>query len=126
MPGASAVGYPLVGCKEKSVARVNLMLFSSRKFQTLLESAARQISTRFPPLVANDPERTVSQERIKEIVEDTFAVALQSEPQHQIGFVGRAQLRSALRRELREIGYAEKFIDFAADRFIARLTRGPQ
>jgi hypothetical protein len=40
--------------------------------------------------------------------------------------VGKAQLRSAFRRELREIGYDEKFIDFAAERFIARLTRGPQ
>jgi hypothetical protein len=102
------------------------MLFSSRKFQTLLESVAQQIGTRFPPVVANDPERTVSQERIKEIVEETFAVALQSEPEHQIGFVGRTQLRSAFRRELREMGYAEKFIDFAANRFIARLTRGPR
>ena len=91
-----------------------------------MESVARQVSIRFPPLVANDPERTVSQERIKEIVEETFAVALQSERERQIGFVGKAQLRSAFRRELREIGYDEKFIDFAADRFIARLTRGPQ
>jgi hypothetical protein len=102
------------------------MLFSSGKFDTLLESVAQQISTRFPPVVANDPERTVSQERIKEIVEETLAVALQSERGHQIGFVGRARLKSALRRGLREIGYDEKFIDFAADRFIARLTGGPR
>lgn len=102
------------------------MLFSSGKFDALLKTVVQRVGARFPPVVANDPERTVSQERIKEIVEETFAMALQSEPDHQIGFVGRAQLRSAFRRELREMGYAEKFIDFAADRFIARLRRGPR
>jgi hypothetical protein len=74
-------------------------------------------------VVANDPERTVSQERIKEIVEETIAAAVRSESEQQIGFLGRAELRSALRRELREIGYDEKFVDFAVERFIAPLRR---
>jgi len=55
------------------------MLFTSIKFDTLMEGVARQIRARFPPVVANDPERTTSQERIEEIVEQTFAAALHSE-----------------------------------------------
>jgi hypothetical protein len=102
------------------------MLFSPREFDTLLESVARQIRVRFPPVVANDPERKVSQERVAEIVEETFAAALQDEREHQIGLVGRARLRSALRRELRELGYEEKFVNFAVETFIAQLTRGPR
>ena len=100
------------------------MLFSPSKFDALVEGVAQRISMRFPPLVANDPERTVSQERIKEILSETFAPALRSERKHPIGFVGRAQLRNAFRRQLREIGYDEKFVDFAAERFIEQLTRG--
>jgi hypothetical protein len=101
------------------------VLFTSRKFDALVKSVAQRISVRFPPVVANDPERTVSQERIKEILEETFAMALQSEREHQIGFVGKAQLRSAFRGELREIGYDEKFVDFAVERFIGQLMRRP-
>ena len=100
------------------------MLFTSTKFDTLLESVARQIRARFPPVVANDPERTASQERIEEIVEETFTAALQSEGERRIGLLGRARLRNALRRELREIGYDEKFVNFAVDKFMAQLARG--
>ncbi len=99
------------------------MLFSSSKFDSLLESVARQVRVRFPPVVANDPERAVSQERIEEIVEEIFAAALRVEREHPIGLVGRARLRNALRRELREIGYEEKFVNFAVETFIAQLTR---
>jgi len=99
------------------------MLFSSGKFDTLLEGVARQLRVRFPPVVANDPERAVSQERIEEIVEDIFAAALRVERQHPIGLVGRARIRNALRRELREIGYEEKFVNFAVETFMGQLTR---
>jgi hypothetical protein len=102
------------------------MPFSPSKFDSLLETVAQEIIARFPPVVANDPERTVSQERIKEIVDETFGVALQSEREHQIGFLRRIQLKSALRLELREIGYDEKFADFAVERFMAQLTPGPR
>jgi hypothetical protein len=104
----------------------NLMLLSSGKFDTLLESVTRQIRARFPPVVANDPERTVSQERIQEIMDETFAEALRTEREHDVGLIGRVQLRSALRRELREIGYDEKFVTFAVDTFMAQLMRGAQ
>ena len=100
------------------------MLLSYGKFDALVHSVARRISVRFPPLVANDPERAVSDERIEEILEETFAAAPQSEPGGRLGFLGRARLRNAFRRELREIGYDEKFVDFAADKLIEQFARG--
>jgi len=100
------------------------MLFSSRKFGALIGSVAQRISARFPPLVANNPERVVSKKRIEEILEETFAATLQSELENQIGFLGRARLRNTLKRQLREIGYDEQFVDFAAGKFIEQLTRG--
>jgi hypothetical protein len=100
------------------------MLFSYGKFDTLVQGVAQGISARFPPVVANDPERTVSNERIEEILEETFAAALQSEPEHRLGFLSRARLRNAFRRELRGIGYDEKFVDFAANKLIEQFMRG--
>jgi hypothetical protein len=100
------------------------MLFSSVTSGTLVEGVARRISARFPPVVANDPERAVSPKRIEEILEEIFSVALRAERSKQIGFFGKTVLRNALRRELREIGYDEKFVDFAAEKFIGQLTRG--
>ena len=99
------------------------MLFSSGRFDALVEGVAQRISMRFPPVVANDPERTISQERIKEILSETIAAALQSGNEYSTGWVRKAQVRSAFRRQLREIGYDEKFVDFAADKFIEHLSR---
>ena len=100
------------------------MLFSSGKFDILVQSLGQRISVRFPPVVANDPERAVSQLRIQEILDEIFAETLQTEREDPIGFVGKALLRNTFRRELREIGYDEKFVDFATDKLIDRLVRG--
>jgi len=99
------------------------MLFPSGRFEALVEGVTQRISVRFPPVVANDPERTISQERITEILGETFGAALRSGQAPPIGFLGRAQVRSAFRRQLREIGYDEKFVDFAADKFVEHLGR---
>jgi hypothetical protein len=98
------------------------MSISSTKSGALVEGLAQRIRARFPPVVANDPERTVSQGRIDEILGEIFSPAVKSEGQNRVGFVGKAMLKSALKRELREIGYDEKFVDFAADKFIEQLS----
>jgi len=100
------------------------MLFSSRKFDTLVQGLGQRISVRFPPVIANDPDRAVSPKRTEEILDEIFAAVLQPTRGDQIGFVGKAGLRNAFRRELREIGYDEKFADFATDKLIERLMRG--
>jgi len=99
------------------------MLLYSGKFDALVQGVTQRISMRFPPVVANDPERSIPQERIAEILREAFAVSLPSGQDDRVGFFGRLGLRNAFKRELREIGYDEKFVAFAADRFIARLSR---
>lgn len=100
------------------------MLFYSSRFDALVEGLSQRVSARFPPVVANDPERVVPASRIEEILEEIFAGAL-PEREGQIGFLGKTALRNALRRKLREVGYDEKFADFAAEKFIGQLTRLP-
>jgi hypothetical protein len=100
------------------------MLFSSNKFDIPVQRLGQRISVRFPPVIANDPERAVSQMRIQEILDEIFDEALQTEREDQIGFLSKARLKNAFRRELREIGYDEKFVDFATDKLIDRLVRG--
>jgi hypothetical protein len=99
------------------------MWFYPNRFDVLVEGLAQRISARFPPVIANDPERAVPQKRIEEILRETLSATLQAERETHIGFLRRISLRGAFRRALRETGYEEKFVDFAADRFIEQLTR---
>jgi len=92
------------------------------KFDGLVQRVAERVMARCPPVVANNPERTVSQERIEEILEECVAAALQYPRDNRIGFFARAQLKSALRWELREIGYEEKFADLAAEKLMAQIS----
>jgi hypothetical protein len=98
-------------------------LLSAGKFDALVQNAAQRIKARYPPLIANNPERTVSQERVREVLEDAFTGVLEFEGEIRIGLLRRARLKSALRGELREIGYEERFAEFAAERFIEQLLR---
>ena len=109
--------------KNRAPVLANIMLFSSSKFDILVQRLGQRISLRFPPVIANDPERAVSQMRIQEILDEIFDEALQTEREDQIGFLSKARLKNAFRRELREIGYDEKFVDFATDKLIDRLVR---
>lgn len=100
------------------------MLPSSGKFHTLVQGLGQRISLRFPPVIANDPERAVPRRRIEEILDEIFAETLLAERENPIGFLSKMRLRNAFRRELREIGYEEKFVDFATDKLIEQLVRG--
>jgi hypothetical protein len=102
---------------------MKLALFTAGRFDALVRRVAQRITVRCPPVIANNPERTVSQERIEEILEDCIAGALQSPLESNVGFLGRTQLKSALRWDLREIGYEDKFAELAAEKLIERLLR---
>ena len=102
--------------------RMKLTLFTAGTFDALVQRVAQRITVRCPPVIANNPERTVSPERIEEILEDCIAGAVQSPSENRVGFLGRARLKSALRWELREIGYEEKFADLAAEKLVERMS----
>src|SRR5215467_15455047 len=108
------MGYPSAG--------MSFTFLPAGRFDALVQRVAERVTARCPPVVANNPERAVSQERIEEILEDCIAWALQFPRENRVGFFGRARLKSALRWELREIGYEEKFADLAAEKLVERMS----
>lgn len=95
--------------------------FSQDKISALARNVAQLIITRYPPVIANNPERPVLQKRVAEILQDAFSSAPQLDQEGPLGLLGRAKLRNVFKWELREIGYEEEFIDFAAKSLIERL-----
>lgn len=97
------------------------MLFSLAKVRVLAQNLAQCIATRYPPVIANTPEPVVSQERVEQILDAVFSSEL--ERRNQFGFAARATLGYALKWKLREIGYDDEFVDFAAKTLGKRLAR---
>lgn len=88
---------------------------------TLAKDVAQLITSRYPPVIANNPERTVSQARIAQILKEAFASVPQLHQEKSLGLIGRARFGSAFKWELREIGYEEEFIDLATRKLVERL-----
>jgi hypothetical protein len=103
-------------------ASVIFGLFSLDRVNALAKNAAQRITTRYPPVIANNPERTVSLGRIAEILQEAFSSVPQFHQEGPLGLLGRAKLRNIFKWELREIGYEEEFVDLAAKKLIERLT----
>ena len=100
-----------------------LGVFSSDKVNAFAKSMAQRITTRYPPVIANNPEQPVSQKRIAEILHQTFATVPQFHQEAPLGLLGRAKLRNAFKWELLEIGYGDEFVDLAAAKLMERLAR---
>jgi hypothetical protein len=103
------------------VGKVKLALFSFSKVDAFADSLAHRIVTRYPPVIANAPEQTVSQRRVEEIIEDILSREVQSGS--RLGILSRTKLGHAFKWKLREIGYDDKFVDFVAKKLRAQLTR---
>jgi hypothetical protein len=97
------------------------MLFSLAKVRVLAQNLAGRIATRYPPVIANTPERVVSQERVEEILDAVFSSELRRGS--RFGFAARTTLGYALKLRLRETGYDDEFVAFAARKLGQRLTR---
>ena len=93
-----------------------------RKADTFAESLAETISKRYPPVIANNPEQTVSQKRIGEILDYAFAAADLFRQENRLGMLGRAKLASAFKWRLRELGYDEEFVGMASGKLAKALT----
>jgi hypothetical protein len=105
---------------------VKFALFAFSKVDTFARGMAQRVTKRYPPIVANNPEQAVSQKRIEEILKETFADARQFQWENRLGSLGRAKLGNTFKWELREIGYEDKFIDFAAKKIIEQLMSGTE
>lgn len=67
----------------------------------------------------------VPQQRLSDILQDTFAPAAQFSRENKLGWYKRGKLGRRFRWELTELGYDKKFVDTAATSLIACVTRNP-
>ena len=105
---------------------MNFKLFSAKHIQKLAQSLAADIATRYPAEIANSPEPMVSRRRRSEILENIFLRAKQFNLGSRLGILARIRLESALKWQLKEMGYDEKFIDTAMEHLVASVTNEPK
>ena len=100
---------------------MKLTQFSLGKLDVLAQSLAQHITTRYPPVIANTPEPVVSRERVEEILDAILSSEFES--RSRLGIVARAALQYRFKWHLREIGYDDRFVEFATKKLDRRLTR---
>ena len=105
---------------------MNFRLFSAKPIQKLAQSLAADIASRYPAEIANSPEPMVSQQRRSEILKNIFIRARQFNPGSRLGVLARIRLAGALKWQLKEMGYDEKFIDTAMEHLVASVAREPK
>lgn len=98
-------------------------LFSPSKIDEFAKSLAQDIAKRYPPAIANNPQQMVSQKRLTDILEETFAKAATFQKENSLGWYKKAKLGNEFRWELKEMGYDEKFIEMATEGLIVYVTR---
>lgn len=103
-----------------------LEFLSTRKTAELAQRLAQDLARRYPPAIANNPAKMVSQQRLSAILEDVYARALELSREDPLGWYKRARLRSSFRWELDELGYDEKFVAMACEGLVLRLSRRPE
>lgn len=99
---------------------------SAKHIQKLAQSLVADIASRYPAEIANSPEPTVSQQRRSEILETIFLRARQFNLDSRLGVLARIRLAGALKWQLKEMGYDEKFIDTAMEHLVASITHEPK
>ncbi len=98
-------------------------LFSPSKIDAFAKGLALDIAKRYPPAIANNPQQMVSQKRLTDILEETFAKAATFQQENNLGWYKKAKLGNEFRWELKEMGYDEKFIEMATEGLIVYVTR---
>ena len=123
---AGVLRFPLSFRTAISGECVKFRLFSPKPIQALAQSLAADIARRYPAEIANSPEAMVSQQRRSEILDNIFFRARQFNPESRLGVLARIRLARALKWQLKEMGYDEKFIDTAMEHLVASVTNEPK
>ncbi len=100
-------------------------LFGASKVDEFAKNLAQDIAKRYPPAIANNPERMVSQKRLTTILEEAFNRAHHFNHEQKLGMYKKAKLGNTFKWELKEMGYDKKFVEMATEGLIVYLTRGP-
>ncbi|MCX7154249.1 MAG: hypothetical protein WCR74_07825 [Betaproteobacteria bacterium] len=98
-------------------------LFSPSTIDEFAKSLAQDIAKRYPPAIANNPQQMVSQKRLTDILEETFAKAAAFQRENKLGWYRKAKLGNEFRWELKELGYDEKFVEVATEGLVVYVTR---
>ncbi len=81
------------------------------------------MARRYPPAIANNPARVVSQQRLSAILEQVFVRAADFSRENSLRWYKRVRLGNAFKWELKETGYDEEFIDMATNFLIRCVMR---
>ena len=102
-----------------------LSIFGGKQLEDFAKSLAQEIAKRFPPTLANDPQRMVSPKRLTTIIEEVCEKAAQFRDEQKLGMFKKAALGNTFQWELKEMGYNEKFVEVATEAMIVYITRRP-
>ena len=83
---------------------------------------AEDIRLRYPPTVANDPNRRVSIDRLTAILNSAFEQAAKFGGEQKLGYFKKAKLGNSFRWELKEAGYSTEFVELATEGLIVFIT----
>lgn len=100
-------------------------LFGGKDLEDFAKSLAQEIVKRFPPALANDPQRMVSPKRLTAIIEEVGEKAQRFQSENKLGMFKKAALGNTFQWELKEMGYNEKFVEVATEALIVYITRRP-
>ena len=100
-----------------------LNLFGGKELEALAKSLAQEILKRFPPALANDPQRMVSPKRLTTVIEEVCEKAAHFREEKKLGMFKKAALGNTFQWELKEMGYNEKFVEVATEAMIVYITR---
>ncbi|MBL8381821.1 MAG: hypothetical protein JNM90_02015 [Burkholderiales bacterium] len=102
-----------------------LNIFGGKELEEFAKSLAQEILKRFPPAMANDPQRLVNPKRLTAVIEEVCEKAAQFKDEKKLGMFKKAALGNTFQWELKEMGYNEKFVEVATEALIVYITRRP-
>jgi hypothetical protein len=105
-----------------------MKLFGSlfnKELETFAKTLAQDLAKRYPPALENSPEKKISPNRIAKVLEEAVGKAVQFNRDQKLGMLGKAKLGNTFRWELKELGYSDKFVEFATEALIVYITRKP-
>lgn len=97
----------------------------NKELDTFAKSLAQDLAKRYPPALENSPDKKISPNRIAKVLEEAVAKAVQFNQDRKLGMFGKARLGNSFRWELKELGYSDKFVEFATEALIVYITRKP-
>lgn len=98
-------------------------LFGKSEINAVAEQLAKELSRRYPPVMASGEGRRLSPQAVTNILESVINKAVSKSHEWDLGVAGKAKLGNSLRWALKDAGYPEKFIEMVTEALVVYLTR---